>query len=58
MLADSLLPSDRVALEVTGCCWEVTGILEPQVNRVVVVSPDDTGIAVVVATCSGPGVDA
>jgi transposase len=44
-LAESLLPSDRVALEVTGGCWEVAGILEPRVNRVVVVSPDDTGIA-------------
>ncbi len=43
-LADSLLPSDRVALEVTGSCWEVARILEPRVNRVVVVSPDDTGI--------------
>jgi hypothetical protein len=42
--AQSLLPSDRVALEVTGGCWEVTRILEPHVNRVVVVSPDDTGI--------------
>jgi transposase len=44
-LAQSLLPSDRVALEVTGSCWEVARILEPHVNRVVVVSPDDTGIA-------------
>jgi transposase len=43
-LAESLLPSDRVALEVTGSCWEVARILEPRVNRVVVVSPDDTGI--------------
>jgi transposase len=43
-LAESLLPSDRVALEVTGSCWEVARILEPHVNRVVVVSPDDTGI--------------
>ena len=37
-LAESLLPSDRVALEVTGSCWEVARILEPHVNRVVVVS--------------------
>jgi transposase len=44
-LADSLLRSDRVALEVTGSCWEVARILEPRVNRVVVVSPDDTGIS-------------
>jgi transposase len=43
-LAESLVPSDRVALEVTGSCWEVARILEPFVNRVIVVSPDDTGI--------------
>src|SRR5205807_1479557 len=43
-LAESLLASDRVALEVTGSCWEVARILEPRVNRVVIVSPDDTGI--------------
>src|SRR3954464_11335340 len=45
LLAQSLLPSDRVALEVTGSCWEVARILEPHVERVIVVSPDDTGIA-------------
>src|SRR4051794_28862394 len=45
LLAESLLPSDRVALEVTGSCWEVCRILEPFVDRVVVVSPDDTGIS-------------
>jgi transposase len=44
MLADSLVRSDRVALEVTGSCWELARILEPHVDRVVVVSPDDTGI--------------
>jgi transposase len=44
MLAQSLVRSDRVALEVTGSCWEVARILEPHVDRVVVVSPDDTGI--------------
>jgi transposase len=44
MLAESLLASDRVALEVTGSSWEIVRILEPHVNRVVVVSPDDTGI--------------
>ena len=43
-LAENLVSSDRVALEVTGSCWEVARILEPEVNRVVVVSPDDTGI--------------
>jgi transposase len=44
LLAGSLVRSDRVALEVTGSCWEVARILEPHVDRVVVVSPDDTGI--------------
>jgi transposase len=44
LLAQSLLGSDRVALEVTGSCWEVARILEGHVDRVVVVSPDDTGI--------------
>ncbi len=44
-LAESLLASDRVALEVTGSCWEVARLLEPCVDRVVVVSPDDTGIS-------------
>ena len=44
LLAQSLVVSDRVALEVTGSCWEVARILEPHVDRVVVVSPDDTGI--------------
>ena len=43
-LAQSLLASDRVALEVTGSCWEVARLLEPHVDRVIVVSPDDTGI--------------
>jgi transposase len=44
LLAQSLVRSDRVALEVTGSCWEVARILEPHVDRVIVVSPDDTGI--------------
>jgi transposase len=44
-LAESLLATDRVALEVTASCWEVARILEPYVERVVVVSPDDTGIS-------------
>jgi hypothetical protein len=43
--AESLLPTDRVALEVSGSCWEVARILGPHVQRVVVVSPDDTGIS-------------
>jgi len=41
-LAASLLSTDRVALEVTA--WEVARLLEPHVDRVIVVSPDDTGI--------------
>jgi transposase len=45
LLGESLVESDRVALEVTGSCWEVARILEPHVDRVVVVSPDDTGIS-------------
>ena len=45
LLAESLLTTDRVALEVTGSCWEVARILEPHVDRVIVVSPDDTGIS-------------
>ncbi len=44
-LAESLLATDRVALEVTGSCWEVARLLEPHVQRVIVVSPDDTGIS-------------
>ncbi|MGZ6622959.1 MAG: hypothetical protein ACXVHD_25435 [Solirubrobacteraceae bacterium] len=44
-LAQSLLPTDRVALEVTASCWEVARVLEPFVDRVIVVSPDDTGIS-------------
>src|SRR4051812_35397274 len=44
VFAQSLSESDRVALEVTGSCWEVARILAPHVDRVVVVSPEDTGI--------------
>jgi len=44
-LADSLLPTDRVALEVTGSSWEIAKLLKPHVRKVVVVSPGDTGIA-------------
>jgi transposase len=43
-LAQSFELWDRVALEVTGSCWEVARIIEPYVERVIVVSPDDTGI--------------
>ncbi|MGH2881255.1 MAG: IS110 family transposase, partial [Solirubrobacteraceae bacterium] len=42
---ESLLPTDRVALEVTGSSWEIVRRLEPQVSKIVVVSPGDTGIA-------------
>ena len=34
-----------MALEVSGGAWEVAWILEPFVQKVIVVSPDDTGIA-------------
>ena len=44
LFARSLGADDRVALEVTGAAWEIARILEPHVRRVVVVSPDDTGI--------------
>ena len=44
VLAESLLPTGRVALEVTGSWWEILRILEPHVARVIVVSPDETGI--------------
>ena len=43
-LADSLMPTDRVALEVTDSSWEIVRLLEPYVSKVVVVSPGDTGI--------------
>ncbi len=32
-LAESLLPTDRVALEVTGSAWEIVRILEPHVSE-------------------------
>jgi hypothetical protein len=44
LFAQSLAPSDRVALEVTGNAWEIARLLEAHVARVVVVSPSDTGI--------------
>ena len=37
-LAREPVASDRVALEVTGSCWEVARLLEPCVDRVVVVA--------------------
>jgi transposase len=45
LLGASLEPSDRVAMEVSGGSWDVARILEPHVQRVIVVPPDDTGIA-------------
>ena len=42
---DSLLPTDRVALEVTGSSREIVRRLEPHVKKVIVVSPGDTGIS-------------
>jgi transposase len=44
-LAAGLEATDRVAMEVSGGAWETARILEGHVQRVVVVSPDDTGIA-------------
>jgi transposase len=44
LFAQSLDPSDWVALEVTGNAWAIAGILEAHVARVIVVSPTDTGI--------------
>jgi transposase len=44
LFARSLGADDRVALEVSGGAWEIARILEPHVKRVIVVSPDDTGI--------------
>ena len=44
-LIDSLLPADRVALEVTGSSREISRLLEGHVKKVIVVSPGDTGIS-------------
>lgn len=44
-LAGSLEPTDRVVMEVSSSAWEVARRLEGRCQRVVVVSPDDTGIA-------------
>jgi transposase len=44
LFAQSLGAADRVALEMTGGAWEIARILEPHVQRVIAVSPDDTGI--------------
>src|SRR3954463_1924594 len=44
LFARSLDPRDWVTLEVTGNAWAIARILEPHVARVIVVSPNDTGI--------------
>jgi len=44
LFARSLGADDRVALEVTGNAWEIKRLIEPHVDRVLVVSPNDTGI--------------
>jgi transposase len=44
LFAQSLDARDWVALEVTGNAWAIARILEPHVERVIVVSPSDTGI--------------
>jgi transposase len=44
LFAQSLGAEDRVALEVIGNAWEVARIIEPHVARVIVVTPNDTGI--------------
>jgi hypothetical protein len=44
LFAQSLGREDRVASEVTGNAWEIARILEGHVRRVVVVSPEETGI--------------
>ncbi len=45
LVASSLAPTDRVALEVTGNAGEIARIIAPHVAQVVVVSPHDTGIS-------------
>ena len=44
-LAESLLPTDRVALEVTGSSREIVRLLAPHVKKIIAVSPGDTGIS-------------
>jgi transposase len=44
LFAGSLDAGDWVALEVTGNAWAIARILEAHVARVIVVSPNDTGI--------------
>ena len=44
LFARSLGADDEVALEVTGNAWGIARLIEPHVGRVLVVSPNDTGI--------------
>ena len=44
LFAESLGSEDVVALEVTGNAWEIARLIEPHVERVLVVPPNDTGI--------------
>jgi transposase len=44
LFARSLAADGQVALEVTGNAWEIARMIEPHVSRVLVVSPNDTGI--------------
>jgi transposase len=44
LFARSLGREDRVALEVSGNAWSVARVIEPHVARVLVVSPNETGI--------------
>ncbi len=44
-LIDSLVPIDRVTLEVTGSSRAIARLLEPHVAKVVVIPPGDTGIS-------------
>jgi transposase len=44
LFARSLGADDQVALEVTGNAWEIARLIEPHVKRVLVVSPNDTGV--------------
>jgi hypothetical protein len=46
LFAESLVPTDRVALEVTGNAWAIKRLIEPHVAEVIVVSPTDTGSGV------------
>jgi transposase len=66
LFAQSLDAGDWVALEVTGNAWAIARILEAHVARVIVVSPNDTGIRQAGPrpigsmrgrwpSCSGPG---